>query len=107
VPGHLTWHLYASHPGMEHRRNRAQEIAARSTVGARVSKAFSLFHDPILCLAICTTTRPGDKMNFRAPFTRTVPIWEAQKRRPVGYDAAIRVRAKWRGPIESGRTSKC
>jgi Suppressor of forked protein (Suf) len=78
--GLVTWHLYASHANMEHRINRAPEVAARIyELGLRKHASF-VTKAPYVMRYAQLLLELNDTMNLRALLTRAVAACEAQER---------------------------
>lgn len=72
APGHITWHLYASHATMEHRLNHFPEIAARVyELGLRNHPHF-LTQPPFVMRYAQLLLELNDTVNLRALLTRAV-----------------------------------
>lgn len=79
-PGVITWHLYASHANIEHRVNKAPEVAARIyELGLRKHAAFLTVPSYVMRYAQLLLEL-NDTMNLRALLTRAVAACEAQEK---------------------------
>ena len=75
-PGHVTWHLYASHATIEHRLNNAPEIAARIyELGLRKHASF-LTKSPYVLRYAQLLLELRDNVNLRALLTRALSACE-------------------------------
>jgi hypothetical protein len=78
--GIITWHLYASHATMEHRMNRAPDIAARVyELGLRKHSSF-LTKPPYIKRYAQLLLELGDTVNLRALLTRAIAACEEQEK---------------------------